>query len=273
VVSPEIANELLRGEIELGGEEKVATILFSDIRGFTKACEGEKPERILTLLNIYLTEVANIIEERNGVVDKFIGDAVMALFGAPVASDRDPQNAVQAALDMCIMLRRLNVDLEARGYLNLDIGIGINTGPLVAGNMGSENRLNYTVIGDNVNLSSRLEGLTKFYGVKVIVSETTYSLCEGIPFLFIDHVRVKGKKSAVRIFAPLEKAIPPEEEESYGRCLEKYSSGDFQAADQGFSTLFEEYKRELYRMYALRCRQLIDNPPSAWDGVHTFTSK
>jgi adenylate cyclase len=272
VVSPEIAEELLKSEIELGGEEKCVTIIFSDIRGFTNACEGEEPKRILDLLNIYLTEVANIIEEKNGVVDKFIGDAVMALFGAPISRDKDPQNAVDAALAMEEMLVRLNLDLEKKGYSRIDIGIGIHTGIVVAGNMGSKNRLNYTVIGDNVNLSARLEGLTKFYGVSTIISAATKSLCVG-HFLYVDCVQVKGKTEAVEIFSPLRERLEMEEKQEYEEALTLYRGGYFEEASSIFIALHQKTRRNLYKMYHERCLSFEVKPPDDWKGVYRFVSK
>lgn len=272
VVSQEIANELLTNEIELGGEEKYVTILFSDIRGFTNACEGEKPHRILDLLNIYLTEVANIIESKQGVVDKFIGDAVMALFGAPIQRASDAQNAVEAALAMESMLEQLNVRLEKQGYSNINIGIGIHSGIVVAGNMGSERRLNYTVIGDNVNLSARLEGLTKFYGVSTIVSASTKEHCSH-DFLFLDCVQVKGKTEYVRIFSPLQEPLSKTEQKEYDEAILLYIKGEFEQARIRFLSLFQSYDRFLYSMYHDRCMQFAHEAPEDWNGVFRFTSK
>ena len=272
VVSREIAEELLTSDIELGGEEKYVTILFSDIRGFTNACEGEKPHRILDLLNIYLTEVADIIEENQGVVDKFIGDAVMALFGAPIQREHDAQNAVNSALAMESMLGHLNVRLEKKGYANINIGIGIHSGIVVAGNMGSESRLNYTVIGDNVNLSARLEGLTKFYGVSTIVSESTKNHCPH-HFLYLDCVQVKGKNEHVQIFSPLSDPLSSKEKKAYDTAIESYKKGDFVLASQQFSSLLSSYERKLYTMYHMRCIEFTNNPPEDWNGVFRFSTK
>jgi len=264
---------LLQHSIELGGEEKYVTMLFSDIRGFTKACEGEDPARILDLLNIYLTEVATIIENQHGVVDKFIGDAVMALFGAPITRKEDTQNAVSAALKMTSMLVGLNARLKEDGYDPISIGIGVHSGMVVAGNMGSENRLNYTVIGDNVNLCSRLEGLTKFYGVSIIVSEETKEKCPSLPFLFVDRVMVKGKSEAVSIYLPLLDTVSPEEDTMYRTALKIYRSGDFAAAHQAFTALHHSHQRALYATYQQRCNNWVEEPPPNWDGIYRFQTK
>jgi len=203
VVSPEIAEELLSKEIELGGEERVITVLFSDARNFTSLCEGRAPRDILSLLNRYLTEITGIIEEHGGVVDKYIGDAVMALFGAPLQRPDSASQAVAAALGMDAALQGVNACFRAEGIPELGVGIGLNTGLVVAGNMGSELRLNYTVIGDGVNLASRLEGLTKHYGVTVVVSTSTRDAAPEFLYRDLDQVRVKGKQEAVGLFQPL----------------------------------------------------------------------
>ena len=199
VVSKEIAEELLSKDIELGGEEIQATILFSDIRDFTSLCEGVSPKFILEMLNIYLTQMSDVIERQHGVIDKYIGDAIMAIFGAPVVHGDDANSAVAAALLMVESLDSLN---QNRNKNLIDIGIGLNTGRVVAGNMGSMSRLNYTVIGDGVNLASRLEGLTKYYGIAILVSETTKDCAGKFGYQEIDRVKVKGKKMQSPYFAP-----------------------------------------------------------------------
>ncbi len=206
VVSPEIARQLLSKKIELGGEELTATILFSDVRNFTALCENRSPIEILALVNAYLTKISTVIDAHGGVVDKYMGDAVMALFGVPVPHDNDPVRAVNTALGMRSALTELNVELAGRGMPQLGIGIGINTGIVVAGNMGSPTRLNYTVIGDGVNLASRLEALTKRYNVGIIVSETTMAAVPGMVFRELDKVRVKGKNVPVTIHEPVGRA-------------------------------------------------------------------
>ena len=206
VVSPAIAEELLKSkEIVLGGEEKEATILFSDIRDFTTLCEGRAPSEILEMLNHYLTSMNDIIESHGGVVDKFIGDAIMALFGTPVRHGDDADRALGAALDMRKELKKINAELSAKGFPELKIGIGINTDIIVAGNMGSRNRLNYTVIGDGVNLASRLESECKKFHRNIIVSDKTLKKAQKIYNTeALGEVIVKGKKEAVPIFALLE---------------------------------------------------------------------
>ena len=204
VVSPEIATQLLHSDLKLGGEEREVTVLFCDLRDFTSFSEKMAPTEVLTLLNRYLDRMSGIIERHGGVIDKFIGDAIMALFGAPVAAPEAPARAVAAARDMAQALESLNGELRAEGKPMLAFGIGINTARIVAGNMGSKTRLNYTVIGDGVNLASRLEGLTKepAYATQIIVSEATLAGITPRPFAReLGEVKVKGKSDAVKIFA------------------------------------------------------------------------
>ncbi len=204
VVSPEIATQLLQSDLKLGGEEREVTILFSDLRDFTSMSEKLAPAEVLALLNRYLDRMSSVIEKHGGVIDKYIGDAIMALFGAPVASPDAPARAVAAAREMAQSLEALNRELVAEGKPTLAFGIGINTARVVAGNMGSKTRLNYTVIGDGVNLASRLEGLTKdpAYATPIIVSEATLQALPTQPAArALGEVKVKGKAQAVKIFA------------------------------------------------------------------------
>ncbi len=204
VVSPEIATQLLQSDLKLGGEEREVTILFCDLRDFTSFSEKMAPTEVLALLNRYLDRMSSIIEQHGGVIDKFMGDAIMALFGAPVALPDAAQRAVNAAREMARALVSLNAELHAEGKPALAFGIGINTARVVAGNMGSKTRLNYTVIGDGVNLASRLEGLTKepAYATPIIVSEATLVAINPRPAAReLGEVKVKGKSDAVKIFA------------------------------------------------------------------------
>lgn len=203
VVSPEIATELLSKEIKLSGERKLATILFGDVREFTRLCEESDPEEVLLLLNRYFSSMTDSIDKHHGVIDKFIGDALMALFNVPIELDNAPEKAVKAAQEMIISLETLNTKLTEEKIPNIKIGIGINTAEVIAGNMGSLHRSNYSVIGDGVNLASRLERLTKYFGVSIIVSELTMKSCKNIEFCELAKVKIKGKKRSTRIFKPL----------------------------------------------------------------------
>jgi adenylate cyclase len=212
VVSPEIATQLLSADLQLGGEEREVTILFCDLRDFTGMSEQMAPTEVLALLNRYLDRMSAIIEKHGGVIDKYIGDAIMALFGAPVADPASARRAIAAAREMAQALNTFNRELAAEAAaapaLNLPtglaFGIGINTARVVAGNMGSKTRLNYTVIGDGVNLASRLESLTKdpAYDTPIIVSEATLrAIPNPPPARLLGEVKIKGKTTAVRIFA------------------------------------------------------------------------
>ena len=280
VVSREIAAELMQGGVKLGGETRTATILFSDIRDFTSLCEGRSPEDILSLLNRYLSEVSGAIEDHKGVVDKYIGDAVMALFGAPVAGFRDVENALDAALGMKAKVEGLNRRHRESGLPELNTGIGLHTGEVVAGNLGSANRLNYTVIGDAVNLASRLEALTKQYGVGIIVSEDTRMLGRGFVYRELDLVRVKGRETPVKIHELLGRegevdAAILAEKEAFEEALALYRGRDWEAAAAAFRALRERRPEAgLYRLFLERLARCREKPPGeGWDGVFTFKSK
>jgi len=210
VVSPAVAAELLRKDVTLGGEEREVTILFSDLRSFTSMCESRSAQEMLGVLNHYFTRMSAIVEAHRGVVDKYVGDAMMALFGAPLAGPDDADCAMETALEMSEALDELNREWQAQGRHALDIGIGINTDVVVAGNMGSQTRLNYTVIGDGVNLASRLEALTKTpeYGTQIIVSHSTLKKAKGrYRTRRLGEVAVKGKQRPTEIYALLGREI------------------------------------------------------------------
>lgn len=275
VVSPAIAEELLSKEIELGGEERQATVLFADIRNFTTLSETRAPREILDLLNTLLTRFSDVIEAHGGVIDKYIGDAVMALFGAPLAHEDDPARAVAAALALSGAVDELN----AAGVLGpqpVGVGMGINTGLVVAGNMGSRQRLNYTVLGDGVNLASRLEGLTRVYGVRVVVSDATRRAAPGFAYRELDWVRVKGRGQPERVFepvAPLEALSPRRRTdlETHARALAAYRGRDWGTAEALLADLPDDVVRRLYleRIAAFRA----ESPPADWDGSVRFDHK
>ncbi|MEM0953113.1 MAG: adenylate/guanylate cyclase domain-containing protein [Pseudomonadota bacterium] len=272
VVSPQIADELMSREIELGGEEIEATILFSDIRDFTSISESHTPQAIIHLLNDYLTEMNAIIEAHDGVVDKYIGDAIMALFGAPLQRKDSARSAMQTGLDMLDAMKTLNALRQQRNELPIDIGIGINTGKVVAGNMGSISRLNYTVLGDAVNLASRLEGLCKFYAVPIIAADSTAAAAADVTCRELDRVRVKGRSEAVTLMQPLQ-ALPPEHSR-YLVALQAYREGCWREAQAMFAELSLSAEDPFYAVYAQRCQRFAESPPDAdWDGVFTFQRK
>ena len=210
VVSPAVAAELLRKDVTLGGEEREVTILFSDLRNFTTMCEALSPQKMLGILNHYFTRMSAIVETHGGVVDKYVGDAMMALFGAPLVNPEDADRAMETALEMCDALDELNRQWHAEGRPTIGLGIGIHTDIVVAGNMGSQTRLNYTVIGDGVNLASRLQGLTKTpeYATRIIISRTTLAKAKGrYQTRRLGEVAVKGKQKSTEIYALLGREV------------------------------------------------------------------
>ena len=212
VVSPEIAEKLLSREVELGGEERRVTVLFSDLRGFTALSEKRSAHDTVTLLNTYFTRMSAAIEAHQGVVDKYLGDGIMALFGAPVSQEDDAGNAIRAALAMQAELDQLNQDFVASGMPPLTMGIGINTGTVVAGNLGSPERLNYTVIGDSVNLAARLEGLTKRLAAdeRIVISADTLAQSKRrFTVRDLGPMEVRGKSEPVTVYAVLGEESPP----------------------------------------------------------------
>lgn len=202
-VSPAVLDEILKNprQVILGGEEKEMTILFSDIRGFTTMSEGLKPKELIRIINNYFTAMTEEILKYDGVIDKYIGDAIMAFWGAPLDDMNHAEKALKAAMAMVNRLKKVNEEFAARGDPEINIGVGLYTGPAVVGNVGSKLRVNYTVLGDTVNTASRLEGQTKDYGVKIILGENTKNKIKGdYNFKFLDSVKVKGKEEAVNIY-------------------------------------------------------------------------
>ncbi|MBN2190094.1 MAG: adenylate/guanylate cyclase domain-containing protein [Candidatus Aureabacteria bacterium] len=202
-ISRNIMDMLLKdpSKLKLHGERKNITVLFSDIRGFTAYCEKRAPDEVVPVLNEYLDRMTKVIISHNGTVDKYIGDAIMAFWNAPVEQEDHARLAALTALDMMAELKLLHSDFSEKGVEAIDMGIGINTGPMMVGNMGSSQIYDYTVIGDNVNLASRVEGLTRKYPFGIIVTETTYDCIKGeFEVDFLDEVTVKGKDKKVKIF-------------------------------------------------------------------------
>ncbi len=266
--------------LALGGEKRDLTVLFSDIRGFTTLSEGLEPEALVELLNEYLGEMTDVVFAHDGTLDKYIGDAIMAVWGAPIAQPDHAARACRAALGMVAALRALTVEWQRRGVPVLQIGIGLNTGPMVVGNMGSARRLSYTVIGDNVNLGSRLEGLTKMYGSAIIASESTV-LAAGPGFVTreLDLVRVKGKRLPVRIFEVLGAA---EAEASWRPLVDQfhaaiaaYRTRQWSDAVRLLEAVLGQYPHDApSRLYMERCHALLAAPPGPeWDAVTVMEAK
>jgi adenylate cyclase len=275
-VSPDLVKQIEKNpdRLILGGEQRELSILFSDIRGFTTFSESLSPQELVVLLNEYLTPMTRIVLEERGTLDKFIGDAVMALFNAPLTVPDHATRACAAAVKMMEELEVLNVGFVARGMQTIDIGIGINTGPAVVGNMGADIRFDYTAIGDSVNLASRLEGLNKQYGSNILVSEETRKQVQDPRFVFreVDRVRVKGKNLPIVMYELMlhhAEMLPRFEE-----ALKMYRRQEFAAAKTVFDDLADRYDDGPSHLYSLRCDEYLAEPPGeGWDGVFISRSK
>lgn len=279
-VAPAVVSRIVSSpkSLALQGEEKEVTILFSDIRSFTSLSEKLSPTQVSELLRAYLTPMTRIITDELGTLDKFIGDAVMAFWNAPLDVQDHPARAVRAALRMLAELDTLNRDFEQRFGLRLSIGIGLHTGTVRVGNMGSDDLFDYTVIGDAVNYTSRLEGLTKFYGTPLVCSEEVALRCQGgFAFQELDKVRVKGKQKAATIFTAMSADIDGQarEMELHAQGLGLYQARDFSVAAEIFTQLSTmQPGKHVYRLYLERCRTLAGQEvPENWDGVFIHTEK
>lgn len=278
-----VVDEVLRdpSKLKLGGEKRECTILFSDVRGFTSISEKLSPEALVALLNSYLTPMTDIVYKYDGTLDKYIGDAVMAVFGAPVAYGDHAARACRVCLEMMGTLRALQGGWREQGLPELDIGIGLNTGLVSAGNMGSSQRFDYTVMGDNVNLASRLEGINKQYGTNIIISEFTYEAAKNAVYAReIDRVRVKGKREPVKIYELLGQGPPPQEHADlvgeFERALALYRGQRWDEAISAFDLVRTKIKPDdpAAALYIERCHTMREHPPGAeWDGVYVMTSK
>jgi adenylate cyclase len=277
-----VVNEILKdpSKLKLGGDKKHLSVMFSDIRGFTSIAEKLSPEELVKLLNEYLTAMTDIVFKYDGLLDKYIGDAIMAVFGAPLDQPDHAFRACRTALEMMSELRRLREKWAAEGRPDVNIGVGINSGDMVVGNMGSEMRFDYTVMGDSVNLASRLEGINKEYGTNIILSEFTYEIVkDDFTCRQIDAVRVKGKKLPVRIFELIcDRKDAPRWQEFTGRFetgLAKYREGLWDEAIAAFRGVLEIKPDDgPAQLYIDRCEALKENPPEGeWDGVFTMTKK
>jgi len=287
-VSPAVLSEVMDKSdsiltAEVGTTEEL-TILFSDIRGFTSFSEATEPTQVVEQLNYYLKEMVDIVFDFKGTLDKFIGDAVMAFWGAPVMSKTHARDGVLSALEMNARLVDVNTAFREKGYPEFKIGVGLNTGPVILGNIGSDKKLDYTIIGDNVNLASRLEGLTKTYGCDVIISESTFQQIEAeIPCRIVDSVRVKGKEKPIQIYQPLCSPKDSQEKRDIGLKLEALANGAFRHYQaQEFKAAIKAYEEVqqfrahdmLSEMMIERCRAFLENPPPKdWDGCYTMKIK
>ncbi len=281
-IPPELVDEMSESghEFSLEGESREMTVLFSDVRGFTSISEGLEPKQLTRLMNALLTPLTRVIHQHRGTIDKYMGDAIMAFWGAPLPDGDHARHALYAAFDMMKALEEMQQEFRDQGWPEIRIGIGLNTGSMNVGNMGSEFRVAYTVLGDAVNLGSRLEGLTKAYGVDIIVSDSTRSQIPEFLFRELDLVRVKGKQEPVAIFEPIGHKNDVDEATRgelarYRQALRAYRQQDWDKAEVEFFNLNREHPDSLlYRLYLERIARYRQSPPgNDWDGVFTHTSK
>lgn len=277
-----VDNMLASGTVpQFGGERRELTVLFSDIRSFTTFCENREPESVVYTLNEYLTAMVDIILRHNGTLDKFVGDEIMALFGAPFQYPDHPLKACETACEMLSRLRHLQKRWAAGRGDFFQIGIGINTGKMIVGNLGSQQLFDYTVIGDEVNVAARLEGANKEYGTSVIISEATFrQVQQQAVARELDVVRVKGKRQPVRIFELLSmSSLPPIEQElrlgAFQQGLALYRERQWYDAVREFRRIIRYFPSDGPTcLYIKRCLDFIESPPPVdWDGVYEFTSK
>lgn len=281
-VPSELVEEMAKHpeSVSMEGESREMTILFSDVRGFTTISEGLEPKELTLLMNEFLTPLSRIVYKHRGTIDKYMGDCIMAFWGAPLPDADHARNAILAGVEMQKTLKALQPHFKERGWPEIHIGVGVNTGRVSVGNMGSEVRVAYTVMGDEVNLASRLEGITKQYGVGVIVGENTKNSVTDFVYRELDLVRVKGKDKPVAIYEPIglvsevEKPIQ-DELKLFHEVRRLYRKQDWDQAELQLMNLQRiSPETELYRIYTERVAYFRKNPPAAeWDGVFVFQTK
>jgi adenylate cyclase len=264
----------------MAGVKKNLTVLFSDVRGFTSISEKLSPADLAEFINRYLSEMSRIIRDGGGTLDKYIGDAIMAFWGAPIDEPQHAQKAVLTALSMINRLHNLSEEYAAKGWPAISIGVGLSTGPMSVGDMGSDVRRAYTVMGDAVNLGSRLEGLTRIYGTWILLPEATVNDCEGIAFREIDRVKVKGKDEPITIYEPLgleaELSNDVREEVSgWQAALSAYRLAEFSSANTLLADLRQRWgNKPMYDWLESVCNSHIHNPPANdWVAVTKFDTK
>jgi adenylate cyclase len=281
-VPPELVDEMVKDpdSYSMKAASKELTVMFCDMRGFTKMSERMEPTQLQELLNAVFSRLTDIIRTNRGTIDKYMGDCVMAFWGAPVETPNHAELAVRAAIDMAQAVRRINEEHRAKGIPEIGVGIGLNTGTMCVGDMGSDIRRSYTVIGDSVNLGSRLEGLSKVYGVDIVVSEATRKQVPELAWQELDRVRVKGKEQAVGIFYPVAPAAgldkqAAEELRTWSAFLKAYRAQDWDQCDLQLLNLQRlGAKKYLYELYSERVAsmRLLPFDPT-WDGATNFETK
>lgn len=281
-VPGELVDEMAKRpeSVSMEGDSREMTILFSDVRSFTTISEGLDPRELSLLMNEFLTPLSRVIYKQRGTIDKYMGDCIMAFWGAPLPDSDHAHHAVLAGMEMQRALDELQPRFKSRGWPEIHIGVGVNTGRVSVGNMGSEVRVAYTVMGDAVNLASRLEGITKEYGVLMLVGEATKQATPNIVYREVDMVRVKGKELPVAIFEPLGSNVEVgkdklDEVKLFHQMLRSYRKQDWEKAEMELLSLQNMSPEcKLYRVYADRVVFYRNNPPGEhWDGVFTFKTK
>lgn len=264
--------------ISTDGERREMTVLFSDIRDFTALSEPLSTRELKTFLNLYLTPITEIIFNNEGTIDKYVGDMVMAFWGAPLDNPKHADHAVVSALEMQNKITRMQDAFAHIGISNVAAGIGIHTGNMNVGDMGSDYRRAYTVLGDAVNLGSRLEGLTKFYGVKILTSDDTRKQCPKIVFRYIDYVQVKGKEDAIKIYEPILMLVDLTVEQSiqletHENAFKYYLSGEWDQAKQLLEQLYKQTSEPLYHLYLDRINSYSETSPDNWSAIYKHQTK
>lgn len=282
-VNKQVVNELISNsdKIKLGGERKNLTTMFCDMVGFTSFAENKEPEALVNFINSLLNELTNIIFANNGTLDKYMGDAIMAFWGAPIETNLHAYLACKSAIEMQEKVKSISKEWESKGEKKLQIRIGINTGDAIVGNVGGEKHKNYTVMGDEVNLASRLEGANKEYFTQIMIGESTYELIKDKFFVReLDLIRVKGKQKPTSVYELIGFVNDPKAKEKfeslkiYFEALENYKLKNFNVAKELFEKSFNETQDKTSNVYANRCKFLIENPPDEnWDGVFNLISK
>ncbi|MBT9311682.1 MASE1 domain-containing protein [Leptothoe kymatousa] len=282
-LSQDLAEQLLESNnTQLGGARRFVSILFADIRHYTTLTEQLTPEEVVALLNRYFETMVDVIFDHRGTLDKFIGDAIMAVFGSPIPYEEHAQQAIAAAISMQQHLAIFNQQQQQQGLSTLQIGIGINSDDVITGNIGSSKRMEFTAIGDGVNLTSRIESATKLYGCAIIISENTYNLCQDTIWVReLDYVCVKGKRQPVRLYEVLGLQTTPLTDQQqqqlrlYAQGRSLYQQQKFDQAAEVFGTLLRHTPNDqATRLYIARCQQLQQHPPNDdWDGAWQLQEK
>ncbi len=281
-VPSELVDEMSKrpDSVSMVGESREMTVLFSDVRGFTTISEGLDPKELSMLMNEFLTPLSRVVYKHRGTIDKYMGDCIMAFWGAPLPDGNHAKNAILAGIEMQLTLKNLQAHFKERGWPLIKIGVGINSGRVSVGNMGSEVRVAYTVMGDEVNLASRLEGITKQYGVGIIVGENTRNTVSDFVYRELDHVRVKGKDKPIAIYEPLglQSEIDKstlEELKLFHEMRRLYIKQNWEQAELQLMNLQRiSPETELYEIYMDRIAHFRKSPPpSDWDGVFVFETK